>query len=184
MKDTIKYIKSDFDRRFMQKRCKLLICILYFFFDSTTRFIVNIRLAQSKNFALSLLGKIYCKLSPTRKLIQIPYETKIGYGLYLAHGGHIVINKTAVIGDNCNMSQFVTIESNSNNAAIIGDNVYIGPNSCIVENVKIGNNVTIGAGSVVTKDIPDNATAVGNYAKVINYNNPGKFINNKYLGEK
>lgn len=56
--------------------------------------------------------------------------------------------------------------------------MYIGPNVCVVENVKIGDNVTIGAGSVVTKDIPSNATAVGNYAKVINYNNPGKCIDN------
>lgn len=48
----------------------------------------------------------------------------------------------------------------------------------MVENVVIGKNVTIGAGAVVTKDIPDNATAVGNYAKVINYNEPGKLTNN------
>lgn len=41
-------------------------------------------------------------------------------------------------------------------------------------------NVTIGAGSVVTKSIPDNATAVGNYARVINYNNPGIFIKNRW----
>ena len=46
--------------------------------------------------------------------------------------------------------------------------------------VKIGNNVTIGAGSVVTKDIPDNATAAGNYAKVINYRDPGRFVNNRW----
>ena len=36
-----------------------------------------------------------------------------------------------------------------------------------MEPVRIGNNVTIGAGSVVTKDIPDNAVAAGNPAKVI-----------------
>ncbi|WP_294191778.1 hypothetical protein [Pseudomonas sp.] len=36
-----------------------------------------------------------------------------------------------------------------------------------MNHVEIGDNTTIGAGSVVTKDIPDNATAVGNYAKVI-----------------
>ena len=67
---------------------------------------------------------------------------------------------------------------------LYGDNTYIGPNVCIVENVRIGNNVTIGAGSIVTKDIPDNATAVGNYAKVINYNNPGRFIGNRWPVEK
>ena len=49
----------------------------------------------------------------------------------------------------------------------------MGPNCCIIENVCIGECATIGAGSVVTKDIPANATAVGNYVKVVNYNNPG-----------
>ena len=105
----------------------------------------------------------------------------VGYGLYIGHNGPVVVNPTAVIGNNVNLSQFVTIGSNEEHAAIIGDNTYIGPNVCIVEDVKIGNNVTIGAGSVVTKDIPDNATAVGNYAKVINYNNPGRYIKNKWI---
>lgn len=50
----------------------------------------------------------------------------------------------------------------------------------MVEAVCIGNNVTIGAGSVVTKNIPDNATAAGNYAKVLNYNNPGRYIGNPW----
>ena len=51
---------------------------------------------------------------------------------------------------------------------------------CIVEDVKIGSNVTIGAGSIVTKDIPDNATVAGNYAKVLNYRNPGRFVHNRW----
>ncbi|MBI1694370.1 serine acetyltransferase [Lactobacillus crispatus] len=50
----------------------------------------------------------------------------------------------------------------------------------VSENVKLGNNVTIGAGSVVVKDIPNNATAVGNYAKVVNYKNPGSLVTRKY----
>lgn len=61
-------------------------------------------------------------------------------------------------------------------AAVIGNHTYIGPNVCIVEDVKIGNYVSIGAGSVVTKDIPDEATAAGNYAKVLNFNHPGWFV--------
>ena len=66
-------------------------------------------------------------------------------------------------------------------AYVIGDNTYIGPSVCIVEDVVIGKNVTIGAGSVITKNIPDDATACGNYAKVINYNNPGRYINNRWM---
>ena len=130
-----------------------------------------------------LLGLLLWALSSTRHSIQLPRTTKVGYGLYIGHGGPIVVNPTAVIGNNCNLSQFVTIGSNDDQAAKIGDNTYIGPNVCVVENVKIGSNVTIGAGSVVTKDIPDNATAAGNYAKVLNYNNPGRYILNRWPAE-
>lgn len=63
---------------------------------------------------------------------------------------------------------------------MIGDNVYIGPNVCIVEDVRVGNNVTIGAGAVVVKDIPENATVVGVPAKVLNYDMPGRYIRHKY----
>ena len=49
----------------------------------------------------------------------------------------------------------------------IGDNVWIGGSVTILPGVTIGNNVTIGAGSVVTKDIPDNVVTVGNPCKVI-----------------
>ena len=49
----------------------------------------------------------------------------------------------------------------------IGDNVWIGGSCVILPGVKIGNDVVIGAGSVVTKDIPDNVCAAGNPCKVI-----------------
>lgn len=50
---------------------------------------------------------------------------------------------------------------------LIGDNVYIGNNVLILPGVRIGNRVIIGAGAVVTHDIPDNSVAVGIPAKVI-----------------
>ena len=55
----------------------------------------------------------------------------------------------------------------------------VGPSCCLVENVHIGDNASIGAGSVVTKDIPANATAAGNYAKVLSYKNPGRYVRNR-----
>lgn len=112
--------------------------------------------------------------------MQIPYETSIGYGLYIGHGIGIVVNGTAVIGNNCNLSQFTTIGANDGKAAEIGDNVYIGPSVCLVENIKIGNSVTIGAGAVVVKNVPDNATVAGVPAKVISYKTPGRYIGRKW----
>lgn len=52
-------------------------------------------------------------------------------------------------------------------AITIGNNVWVGANTCILPGVTIGDNVVIGAGSVVTKDIPDNALAYGNPCKAV-----------------
>lgn len=171
------YVKSDLTRYY--GKCDFKTFLKAYRTNSTFRFQYAFRMCQSKGIKKKF-GLFLWRISRMKKNIQIPYETKVGYGLYIGHGGPVIVNPTASIGNNCNLSQFVTIGSNEGKAAYIGDNTYIGPNVCIVENVTIGNNVTIGAGSVVTKDIPDNATAVGNYAKVINYNAPGRYIKNRW----
>ena len=160
------------------------ITILKSIVSPTVRYQIIFRMCQGDNIFGKWCGRILMFFSFTKRRIQIPLDTKIGYGLYIGHGGPVVINEATEIGNNCNISQFVTIGSNADNGAIIGNNCYIGPNVCIVGNVHIGENVTIGAGSVVTKDIPSNATAAGNYARVLNYNNPGRFIHNLYTTEK
>lgn len=85
------------------------------------------------------------------------------------------------IGDNCMMAPNVAVYTAghpvypvSRNSAYeygkevtIGDNVWLGGNTVVCPGVHIGNNVVIGAGSVVTKDIPDWSIAAGNPCKVI-----------------
>lgn len=51
----------------------------------------------------------------------------------------------------------------------IGENVFIGCNCLILKGVKIGDNAVIGAGSVVTSEIPANCVAAGNPARVVRY---------------
>ena len=51
----------------------------------------------------------------------------------------------------------------------IGNNVFIGANSVVIGEIIIGDGAIIGAGSVVTKDVPPNAIVIGNPAKVIKY---------------
>ena len=177
-KEISEYIKSDLYR--YCGKLSLLCFFRHYFFNRSFCYTVWFRMAKHKNVIVRFLSKAnHFRL--TRKFgIQIPTATNIGYGLYIGHGLSLVVNPTTEIGNNCNLSQFVTIGSNYNSAAIIGDNVYIGPNVCIVEDVHIHDNVTIGAGSVVTRDIPLDATAVGSPAKVITIDKPGHFVNNRW----
>ena len=173
----IEYIKSDLIRYYGKN--DLFTFFVGYLKNRAFRFQVAFRLCQGKGI-VKFIGLFLWFINRSKNFIQLPRQTKVGYGLYIGHDGPITVNPTAVIGNNVNISQYTTIGSNEGKAAVIGDNTYIGPSVCIVENVKIGNNVTIGAGSVVTKDIPDNATAVGNYAKVINYKDPGRFVTKRY----
>lgn len=63
----------------------------------------------------------------------------------------------------------------------IGCNVWIGSNSTILPGVTIGDNAVIGAGSVVTKDVPDNMIAVGNPAHVIRSIDENRSVSNNEL---
>ena len=54
-------------------------------------------------------------------------------------------------------------------------NVWIGVNVTILPGVTIGENAIVGAGAVVTKDVPDNAIVAGCPARVVKYLDPDKF---------
>ena len=157
-------------------------CILYLLFGRNHCFNYSfwLRLASRKNHFLFPLALFMHKRMTVKYGIQIPRTTRIGYGFYIGHGIGIVINGSTLIGNNVNISQFLTIGSTKGTPAIIGDNVYIGPNVCLVEDVHIGNNVTIGAGAVVVKDVPDGATVVGVPAKVVSTKDNSRLVHNRY----
>lgn len=85
----------------------------------------------------------------------------------------VFISKESSLGDNCVIFQNVTIGRNAKGEApFIGNNVLIGANSVIIGKVTIGNNVKIGAGCVVSIDIPDNSVVVMNHPRVLINKNP------------
>lgn len=179
MKELFLYIMSDY-QRYNGNRGSVIDILKYLFLGRNHCFNYSflLRLSSRKNFLFPLALLMHKHLS-VKYGIHIPRTTKIGYGFYIGHGIGIVINGGTVIGNNVNISHFLSIGTNNDKPATIGDNVYIGPNVCIVEDVRVGNNSTIGAGAVVVKDVPDNATVAGVPAKVISYKSPGQFIKNK-----
>lgn len=139
-------------------------------FNPGFRYTFWMRLCRSGNRIVRKIAPWQLRRVSWQHGLQIPPETQIGYGLYLGHHMGVVIHPNAKIGNNCNIQQFVTIGSNHNTPATIGNGVWIGPNVVIVENVTIGDNSRIGAGAVVVKDVPANCTVAGNPARVISQN--------------
>ncbi|WP_188936997.1 serine acetyltransferase [Puia dinghuensis] len=102
--------------------------------------------------------------------VEIPWKVKIGKNLALYHGQCLVMNSEVVIGENCTLRHCTTIGHKQlkgggfSGSPVIGDNVDMGSNVCIIGDIRIGNNVKIGCGAVVTKSVSDDQTVAGNPA--------------------
>lgn len=97
---------------------------------------------------------------------QIPAVTEIGAGFYIGHSGTIVINSSATIGTNCNLTHNVTIgqvnRGSKQGAPIVGNNVWIGAGATIVGNVEVGDNTLIAPNAYVNFDVPRDSLVIGN----------------------
>lgn len=147
------------------------------------RFCFWLRLASHFSIwnPIGLVSRIFFKLMQIRFGFQIPHIAKIGGGFYIGHFGNIVISEKAIIGENCNVAQGVTIgrinRGPRKGAPKIGDRVWVGPNSVLSGNITIGNNVLIAPLTFVNIDVPANCMVIGNPAKIIEGKNSVDYIN-------
>ena len=103
--------------------------------------------------------------------IEIHPGAKIGKGLFIDHGAGVIIGETTIIGDNCTLYQGVTLggtgKEQGKRHPTLGNNVMVSAGAKVLGSFTIGDNSKIGAGSVVTKEIPSNVVAVGNPCRVL-----------------
>jgi serine O-acetyltransferase len=96
---------------------------------------------------------------------HLPKSTKF------PHKTGVIVARKAIIGENCEIYQNVSIVGKNRKGIrqrpTIGNNVIIYANATIVGGVTIGDNAIIGAGAVITKNVPKNAMVVGNPARII-----------------
>jgi len=116
----------------------------------------------------------YSKIGAYTGIGKDCYITKTNIGRYVAIGPHVKIGLGEHITDNVALSGLLYPKTNlydvyTRKECVIGHDVWLGTDVIVCRGVRIGNGAIIGANSVVTKDIPNYAIAVGCPAKVIRY---------------
>lgn len=172
-KDCMELIRSDRYRKYGKNNESTWDILRDVFRPFNRDVLFWLRLTSYAGVFYPICRIIYTMVS-RKSQIQISPTTKIGYGFYIGHEICMVVNSGTIIGNNVNLSQFLNIGTNKCTPAIIGDNVYIGPMVCIVEDVVIDSNVMIGAGAVVVKSAPENAVIAGVPAKIIKYSDSNR----------
>lgn len=131
--------------------------------DGTLAMLTYRLMQASQRCRLTPLAMLFNKLNPC----IIGRGADFGPGFVLIHSNGVVINTGVRGGRNVFLEHQVTIGAEKQQAPVLGDDVFIGAGAKVLGNVRIGNRVKIGANAVVTKDLPDGATAVGIPARVI-----------------
>ncbi|MFV1922758.1 MAG: serine O-acetyltransferase [Methylotenera sp.] len=117
------------------------------------------------------LGRLFSHIGRFLTGIEIHPGATIGHRVFIDHGMGIVIGETAVIGDDCTLYHGVTLGGTSWNKGkrhpTLESGVVIGAGAKVLGPITIGKNAKIGSNAVVVRDVPENATAVGIPARIL-----------------
>ena len=118
-------------------------------------------------------------LVPIEMVTYTSGRIEIGNHTFINYGSSIAARASVKIGSYCHLGHYTFVMDNDqhdvvrhtelpqSDPVIIEDHVWIGSKSVILPGVRIGSRAVIGAGSIVTKDIPPRCVAAGNPARVI-----------------
>ena len=116
-------------------------------------------------------ARMVSQLSRTLTGIEIHPGARIGRRFFIDHGMGVVIGETAEIGDDVLLYQGVTLGGTGKDTGkrhpTIGNGVVIGTGAKILGNIRIGDFVKVGAGSVVVRPVPDHSTVVGVPGRIV-----------------
>jgi serine O-acetyltransferase len=116
--------------------------------------------------ALMPVGHLTRKLMEILTGISLATGARFGPGLYIVHFGEVIVGNDVVVGENCNLSQGVTLGALGESPRI-GDCVAFAPGAKCFGPVTVGDHVVVGANAVVNRDVPAWSTAVGVPARAI-----------------
>ena len=135
-----------------------------------------------------LVARVLSTFSRWLTGIEIHPGATLGRRFFIDHGMGVVIGETSEIGDDVTLYHGVTLGGTSWNAGkrhpTLEDNVVIGAGAQVLGPITIGKGGKVGSNSVVVKDLPENATAVGIPARIVNSKHSSHSLLDSELGEK
>jgi len=121
-----------------------------------------------------LLARIISNFNRFLTGIEIHPGAQIGKGVFIDHGMGVVIGETAVVKDNVTIYQGVVLggtgKEKGKRHPTIEQGAVIASGAMVLGSFTVGENARVGAGAVVLKSVPPNATVVGVPAKVVSLN--------------
>ena len=138
-------------------------------FENGYQAVVMYRMASAfKRWRIPLLGPWIARTSLFLTGVDIAPGAVIGPGLLISHGTGLVIGDAARIGAGCTLLHQVTIGAPATERRgempTVGDNAYLGAGACLIGGITLGDDVLVGAGTVVTRDVPADSTVTSEAA--------------------
>jgi len=126
------------------------------------------------NARLKLIARFISNFSRWLTGIEIHPGAQIGKRFFIDHGMGVVIGETTVIGDDVLLYQGVTLGGTGHEQGkrhpTLGNHVAVGSSATVLGDIRMGDWVKVGAGSVVVRPAPDHSTVVGVPGRIVALN--------------
>jgi serine O-acetyltransferase len=166
-----KAIREQIETIFREDPAAKSVVEIFFCYPGLHAILAHRLAHQLYRWRVPLLPRFISQVSRFLTGIEIHPGASIGRRFFIDHGMGVVIGETTEIGDDVLLYQGVTLGGTGNETGkrhpTLGHHVVVGTGAKILGNIKIGDHVRIGAGSVVVHPVPDNSTVVGVPGRVV-----------------
>jgi serine O-acetyltransferase len=164
-------IREQFETIFREDPAAKSVIEIFFCYPGFHAILAHRLAHELHHWGVPLVPRVISQISRFFTGIEIHPGATIGRRFFIDHGMGVVIGETTEIGDDVLLYQGVTLGGTGNETGkrhpTLGNHVVVGTGAKILGNIKIGDHVRIGAGSVVVHPVPDNSTVIGVPGRVV-----------------
>ncbi len=167
----LRAIREQIDTIFREDPAAKSVIEIFFCYPGFHAILLHRMAHELYQMRLTFLARVVSQFSRALTGIEIHPGAKIGRRFFIDHGMGVVIGETAEIGDDVLLYQGVTLggtgKEKGKRHPTLGNHIVIGTGAKVLGNIRIGDHVKIGAGSVVVHPVPDHSTVVGIPGRIV-----------------